>query len=99
VRFAGPLYPPSSLAGDVFERADFDPTFIRHDLSHRNAPLSEGIVRGCFVACPLHGWVIDLESGKAQSPDEGNAGSIATQVVDGRVFVASWAVSSPGEWE
>jgi nitrite reductase (NADH) small subunit len=66
---------------------------------HRNAPLSEGIVRGCFVACPLHGWVIDLESGKAQSPDEGNAGSIATQVVDGRVFVASWAVSSPGEWE
>lgn len=81
-------------------RTDDDRVFalINH-CPHRGAPLSEGVIRGCVVSCPLHGWVIDLESGKAQAPDEGGAAKIATQVVDGRVFVAAWAVSTPGGWE
>jgi nitrite reductase (NADH) small subunit len=83
----------------VFRTSDDRVFGLINRCPHRAAPLSEGIVRGCVVACPLHGWVIDLESGKAQPPDEGSAGSIATQVVDGRVYVASWAVASPGGWE
>jgi nitrite reductase (NADH) small subunit len=39
---------------------------------HRAGPLSQGIVHGSCVTCPLHDWVIDLESGEARGPDEGS---------------------------
>jgi len=38
---------------------------------HRNGPLSQGIVHDGCVTCPLHNWVISLETGKAQGADEG----------------------------
>jgi len=38
---------------------------------HRGGPLSQGIVHGSCVTCPLHDWVIDLETGEARGPDEG----------------------------
>jgi nitrite reductase (NADH) small subunit len=83
----------------VFRTADDRVFALINRCPHRGAPLSEGVIRGCIVACPLHGWVIDLESGKARAPDEGVAPSVAVQLIDGRVFLAAWAVSAPGEWE
>ena len=38
---------------------------------HKGGPLSQGIVHGVSVTCPLHNWVIDLDSGQAAAPDEG----------------------------
>ena len=38
---------------------------------HKGGPLSQGIVFGTSVACPLHNWTIDLQGGCAQAPDEG----------------------------
>jgi len=32
---------------------------------HRGGPLSQGIVHGSCVTCPLHDWVIDLATGEA----------------------------------
>ncbi|GGE44476.1 tRNA-(guanine-N1)-methyltransferase [Agaricicola taiwanensis] len=53
---------------------------------HRGGPLSEGIVHGGFVTCPLHNWVIDLKTGLAQGADEGCVRTIATYVdADGRL--------------
>jgi nitrite reductase (NADH) small subunit len=52
---------------------------------HRGGPLSEGIVSGRTVACPLHGWVIALDSGKAMAPDEGCAPTLPLRLVDGRL--------------
>jgi nitrite reductase [NAD(P)H] small subunit len=82
----------------VFRTVDDRVFALVNRCPHQSAPLSEGTVRGCVVMCPLHGWVIDLESGKAQAPDEGAAGRVAAQVIDGRVFLAAWAVSAPAEW-
>ncbi len=57
----------------VFRTAD-DGVFALVDrCPHRGGPLSEGIVQGRAVACPLHGWVIELDSGEAEAPDEGCA--------------------------
>ena len=39
---------------------------------HKKGPLSEGIISGNTVTCPLHNWVIGLEDGKALAPDEGS---------------------------
>lgn len=52
---------------------------------HKGGPLSQGIVHGRSVTCPLHNWVISLETGCAESPDEGAASLRRVRVVDGRV--------------
>ncbi|MGH7060450.1 MAG: nitrite reductase (NAD(P)H) small subunit [Stellaceae bacterium] len=83
----------------VFRTADDGIFALINHCPHRGAPLSEGFIHGCVVTCPLHGWTIDLESGKAQAPDEGAAGRIAVELRDGRIFLAAWAVGAPAEWE
>ena len=55
---------------------------------HRGGPLSQGIVHDGAVTCPLHNWVIDLASGRAQGADEGCVHTIPCKVQSGRVFLA-----------
>jgi nitrite reductase (NADH) small subunit len=47
---------------------------------HKGGPLSQGIVFGTSVACPLHNWTIGLDDGCARAPDVGCAVAFATQV-------------------
>lgn len=54
---------------------------------HRDGPLSQGIVHGHCVTCPLHDWVIDLRSGRAQGPDEGATGVVPVRVEKGRILL------------
>ena len=54
---------------------------------HRGGPLSEGIVHGGLVTCPLHGFKIDLASGEAVLPDKGCARTYATKVEGDAVFL------------
>ena len=57
-------------------RTDEDEVFaLRDKCPHKGGPLSQGIVHGKRVACPLHDWKIHLESGDAVAPDEGCAAS------------------------
>jgi len=55
---------------------------------HKGGPLSAGLVHGRSVACPLHGWVLDLESGQAQAPDEGSVRTLPVKVDGGAVYLA-----------
>ncbi len=55
---------------------------------HRGGPLSQGIVHGHCVTCPLHDWVIDLESGEATGPDEGATERFDVTIENGRILVA-----------
>lgn len=54
---------------------------------HKNGPLAEGIVHGALVTCPLHNWVISLETGLVQGPDEGKVATYAARVQDGRILL------------
>ena len=54
---------------------------------HKGGPLSEGIVHGHKVTCPLHNWVIDLASGKADAPDIGCTPTVPVAVVEGVVHL------------
>lgn len=54
---------------------------------HKGGPLSQGIVFGRSVACPLHNWTIALDDGRAAAPDEGCARSFAVRVEHGRVYL------------
>ena len=67
----------------VFRTAD-DRIFALEDkCPHRNGPLSQGIVHDGCVTCPLHNWVISLETGAAQGADEGRTASFPIRL-DGR---------------
>jgi nitrite reductase (NADH) small subunit len=54
---------------------------------HRGGPLSQGIVHGASVTCPLHDWVIDLASGAACGPDEGKTPTYEVCLENGRVLI------------
>jgi nitrite reductase (NADH) small subunit len=50
--------------------------------------LSQGLIYGKRVACPLHNWQIDLQTGEAQAPDIGCAHHHPARVENGRVMLA-----------
>ena len=54
---------------------------------HKGGPLSQGIVFGSSVACPLHNWTIGLCDGQAAAPDEGCTPRFQVKVEDGQVFL------------
>ena len=66
-------------AGEVFALLDRCP--------HKGGPLSQGIVFGTSVACPLHNWTIGLCTGQAAAPDTGCTPSFAVRVENGQVFL------------
>ena len=71
----------------VFRTAD-DRVFALDDrCPHKGGPLSEGIVHGTRVTCPLHNWVFDLATGEAQGADDGRVATHAVTVADGRILI------------
>ena len=54
---------------------------------HKGGPLSQGIVFGESVACPLHNWTIALADGCARAPDEGCTPRFSIKVDSGVVHV------------
>jgi len=61
---------------------------------HKGGPLSQGIVFGTSVACPLHNWTIGLDSGCAKEPDEGCTPRFAVKVEGGLVFLDASELAS-----
>ncbi len=71
----------------VFRNAA-DEVFALHDrCPHKGGPLSQGIVHGRSVTCPMHGWKIGLDSGCAEAPDEGRTPCLAVKVEAGEVYL------------
>ena len=69
-------------------RNDADQVFALLDrCPHKGGPLSQGIVFGTSVACPLHNWSIGLDDGCAKAPDEGCTPRFTVKVVDGVVYL------------
>lgn len=76
----------------VFRNADDEIFALEDRCPHKGGPLSQGIVHGRRVTCPLHNWNIELESGCAVAPDQGCAREFPVRVEDGRVFLDLAAV-------
>ena len=71
----------------VFRSADDDVFALLDRCPHKGGPLSQGIVFGTHVACPLHNWTIGLCDGQASAPDEGCTPKFAVKVEDGAVYL------------
>ena len=72
----------------VFRTVDDEIFALRDRCPHKGGPLSQGIVHGRKVACPLHDWKINLDSGLAVAPDQGCAARYPVRVSDGYVSLS-----------
>ena len=71
----------------VFRTAEDEVFATSERCPHKGGPLSEGIVHGRQVTCPLHNWVFSLETGEAQGADDGRIDTFAARVENDRVFL------------
>jgi nitrite reductase (NADH) small subunit len=71
----------------LFRTADGSIFAMRDRCPHRGGPLSQGIVHGTRVTCPLHGWVIELGTGEAVAPDQGCVPTVPVRIADGRILL------------
>ena len=78
-------------------RNDVDEVFALLDrCPHKGGPLSQGIVFGRSVACPLHNWTLGLDTGCAREPDEGCTPRFQVKVEAGEVFLLQAEIDSLG---
>jgi nitrite reductase (NADH) small subunit len=76
-------------------RNDKDEVFALLDrCPHKGGPLSQGIVFGTSVACPLHNWTIGLCTGQAAAPDEGCTPRFEVKLDAGHVFLKTVELAS-----
>lgn len=71
----------------VFRTGDDEVFALEDRCPHKGGPLSEGIVHGQSVTCPLHNWVFDLETGQARGADDGTVATYAARIEDGRILL------------
>ena len=72
----------------VFRNMQDEIFALRDKCPHKGGPLSQGIIFGRTVACPLHNWNIALETGVAVAPDEGCAASFPVRLEGEKVFLS-----------
>ena len=81
-----PGHPDGNVA--VFRTEDDRVFAVLDRCPHKGGPLSQGIVFGDRVACPLHNWTIELATGEAVAPDVGCARRFPVRIERGVVYLA-----------
>lgn len=71
----------------IFRTAEAEVFAASNTCPHKGGPLSEGIVHGQRVTCPLHNWVFDLNTGEAQGADDGRIATYPVRLVEGRILI------------
>jgi nitrite reductase (NADH) small subunit len=71
----------------VFRTEDDRVFALNNSCPHKGGPLSQGIVYGDKIACPLHSWKISLIDGKAEEPDVGETACYQVKVEEGMVYL------------
>ena len=81
------VVPSSGGSIAVFRAADDTVFALRDACPHKGGPLSQGIVHGHRITCPLHGWNVELVSGEVCAPDAGHTERFLAKVEQGVVFL------------
>jgi len=72
----------------VFRNSENEVFALLNRCPHKGGPLSEGIVYGKTVTCPMHNWCIELINGEAVAPDEGCAPTYPVKIEGDKVFIS-----------
>lgn len=76
----------------VFRTDDAEIYAVSNTCPHKGGPLSEGIVHGNRVTCPLHNMIFDLSTGQAQGADEGEIATYPVRIDGDRILLDGDAV-------
>ncbi len=80
----------------VFRTAGDEVFALNNSCPHKNGPLAEGIVHGKSVTCPLHNWVVSLETGlvegRESGPEAQGVTTFAARVEGGRILLDAAAL-------
>jgi nitrite reductase (NADH) small subunit len=83
----------ATARGDIaiFRTGDGRVFALEDRCPHKRGPLSQGIVQGAAVACPLHNWLIDLASGEPLGADAGKGCTpvVPLRISGERIFIAA----------
>ena len=85
---------PKGMEVALFRSEDGQVFALLDRCPHKGGPLSQGIVFGHSVACPLHNWTIGLATGEAAAPDEGSTPRFSVRVEDGAVYLNATELAS-----
>ncbi|HEC26335.1 MAG TPA: nitrite reductase small subunit NirD [Gammaproteobacteria bacterium] len=72
----------------IFRNSDNEVFALLNRCPHKGGPLSEGIVYGKTVTCPMHNWCLGLNNGEAVAPDEGCAPTYPIKIEGEKVFLS-----------
>jgi len=72
----------------IFRNSDNEVFALLNRCPHKGGPLSEGIVYGKTVTCPMHSWCLGLHNGEAVAPDEGCAPTYPIKIEGDKVFLS-----------
>lgn len=78
----------------VFRPSEASVYAIEDRCPHRGGPLSQGIVHGTSVTCPLHNMVISLEDGMAQGADQGRVRTFPIRIENGALYLDTSRVAA-----
>jgi nitrite reductase (NADH) small subunit len=73
----------------IFRTGEGEVFALKDTCPHKGGPLSQGIIHGRAVACPLHNWSIDLATGEPIGADRGKGCTpvIPLKVREGRLLI------------
>ncbi|MEY2943301.1 MAG: hypothetical protein RLY97_1315 [Pseudomonadota bacterium] len=86
----GPNHEDREIA--IFHTLDNKFYALINSCPHKQGPLSQGIVHGSVVTCPLHNWNISLKTGEALGDDKGCVPIIPLRIDAGRIYLLREAV-------
>ena len=92
-----PVRGPGGMDREIAVFRTLDNSFyaLVNQCPHKQGPLSQGIVHGNVVTCPLHNWNISLKTGEALGDDDGCVPTIPLRVDAGRIYLLREAVVGP----
>ncbi len=85
---------PNGMDVAVFRNSEDQVFALLDRCPHKGGPLSQGIVFGTSVACPLHNWTIGLDDGCAKAPDDGCTPRFSVKVEGGNVYLNALELTS-----
>ena len=85
---------PHGMDVAVFRNSEDQVFALLDRCPHKGGPLSQGIVFGTSVACPLHNWTVGLDDGCAKAPDEGCTPRFSVKVEGGNVYLNALELTS-----
>lgn len=79
----------------LFRTVDDEVFALDDKCPHKSGPLSDGMVHGRHVTCPLHNWVISLETGEVGGGETGRVRAYPARIENGRILILPRAATKP----